>query len=75
MQLGSTAAVKEAVKAGLGVSLVLAGAVEEERRAGTLAALRVTDADLAKDLFMVLPEDTPATSPAARFVAALLPPP
>lgn len=75
MQLGSTAAVKEAVKAGLGISLVLAAAVAEEVRAGTLSALRLADADLAKELFVVLPDDTPATSPAARFAAALIPPP
>jgi len=72
MQLGSTAAVKEAVKAGLGISLVLAGAVAEEARAGTLVALRLADADLTKDLVVVLPDDTPATSPAARFAAALV---
>jgi DNA-binding transcriptional LysR family regulator len=72
LQLGSTAAVKEAVKAGLGISLVLAGAVEEEVKAGTLRALRLSDGDLAKDLFVVLPEDTPPTSPAARFAAAMV---
>jgi LysR family transcriptional regulator, low CO2-responsive transcriptional regulator len=71
MQLGSTAAVKEAVKAGLGISLVLAGAVADEVRAGTLVALRLADADLTKNLVVVLPDDTPATSPAARFAAAL----
>lgn len=72
MQLGSTAAVKEAVKAGLGISLVLAGTAAEEVKAGTLVALRLADADLTKDLFVVLPEDLPATAPAARFAAALV---
>jgi DNA-binding transcriptional LysR family regulator len=72
MHLGSTAAVKEAVKAGLGISLVLAGAVAEEVEAGTLVALRLADADLTKELVVVLPEDTPATSPAAQFAAALM---
>jgi len=72
MQLGSTAAVKEAVKAGLGISLVLGGAVEEEVAAGTLVALRLADADLSKELFVVLPDGTPETSIAARFAAALV---
>jgi DNA-binding transcriptional LysR family regulator len=72
MQLGSTAAVKEAVKAGLGISLVLAGTVEEEVAAGTLKALRLSDADLSKELYIVLPDDTPETAPAARFAAALV---
>jgi DNA-binding transcriptional LysR family regulator len=72
MQLGSTAAVKEAVKAGLGISLVLAGTVEEEVKAKTLVALRLDDADLSKDLYVVLPEDTPETSAAARFAQTLM---
>jgi DNA-binding transcriptional LysR family regulator len=72
MQLGSTAAVKEAVKAGLGISLVLAGAVEEEVAAGTLVALDLADADIAKELFVVLPDGTPETAAAARFAAALV---
>lgn len=71
MQLGSTAAVKEAVKAGLGISMVLAGAVDEEVQAGTLTALKLADADIAKDLFVVLPDDAPETSAAARFAASL----
>ena len=71
MQLGSTAAVKEAVKAGLGISMVMAGAVEEEVEVGTLHALRLADGDLAKDLFVVLPDGTPETSAAARFAASL----
>lgn len=72
MQLGSTAAVKEAVKAGLGISLVLAGAAADDVKAGTLAALRLHDADLTKELVVVLPEDTPPSAPAARFAAALV---
>jgi DNA-binding transcriptional LysR family regulator len=71
MQLGSTAAVKEAVKAGLGISLVLKSAVEEEVAAGSLVALKLADADMAKELFVVLPDDTPETSAAARFAASL----
>ncbi|WP_340146953.1 LysR substrate-binding domain-containing protein [Halomonas sp. PA16-9] len=40
MQTGSTEAVKQAVKAGLGVSLVLAACVEAEIRAGTCVLSR-----------------------------------
>ncbi|HDZ49408.1 hypothetical protein LCGC14_0544540 [marine sediment metagenome] len=56
MQLGSTEAVKQAVKAGLGVSLVLAACVEEEIQAGTLCAIPVSDAALAKKLMVICPE-------------------
>lgn len=72
MRLGSTEAVKQAVKAGLGVSIVLAGAVAEEMRAGTLCARPIAGTDLAKDLFLVLPEDAPIDGPAARFAGHLL---
>jgi DNA-binding transcriptional LysR family regulator len=53
LQLGSTAAVKEAVKAGLGVSLVLQAAVTEEVRSGTLRAIPLQPPALEKDLFVI----------------------
>jgi DNA-binding transcriptional LysR family regulator len=71
MTLGSTEAVKQAVKAGLGISLVFASAVEEEVRAGSLRSLNVAGVDIAKDLFVVLPEDTPPDSPPQRFAKML----
>ena len=51
-QLGSTEAVKQAVKAGLGISLVLAAAVAQEVAAGSLAAVPV-EGSLCKDLFVI----------------------
>jgi DNA-binding transcriptional LysR family regulator len=53
MQLGSTEAVKEAVKAGLGVSLVLQSAVTEEVRNGSLCAIPLQRPKLEKDLFVI----------------------
>ncbi len=53
MQLGSTEAVKQAVKAGLGVSLVLASAVTEEVRAGSLCAIPFSGAGLNKELMII----------------------
>ena len=53
LQLGSTEAVKQAVKAGLGVSLVLRCAVAEEVRSGSLCAIRIGQPDLEKDLFVI----------------------
>ncbi|VDL20735.1 Tyrosine recombinase XerC [Pseudomonas aeruginosa] len=41
MQLGSTEAIKQAVRAGLGVSLVMASAVQDEVRSGALVALPI----------------------------------
>ncbi|MEX2632335.1 MAG: LysR substrate-binding domain-containing protein [Tistlia sp.] len=70
--LGSTEAVKRAVRSGRGLSLVLRGAVEEEVAAGSLVALSLDGLDLAKDLQIVLPERLPPTAPAARFRDFLL---
>src|SRR5262245_5572266 len=53
LQLGSTEAVKQAVKAGLGVSLVLRSAVAEEVRSGSLSAIPVGRPHLEKDLFVI----------------------
>ena len=67
MNLGSTAAVKEAVKAGLGISLVFLSSVRDDVRAGTLCALDLDGEPIEKDLIVVLPENIPATAPAALF--------
>lgn len=66
---GSTEAVKRAVRAGRGISLVIASSVADEVETGHLVALRVIDADLAKDMKLILPEGTPDEAPAARFAA------
>lgn len=52
LQLGSTEAVKQAVKAGLGASLVLRSAVTEEVRSGSLCAIPIRPG-LKKDIFVV----------------------
>lgn len=67
LTVGSTAAVKEAVKAGLGISIVMAASAAEDLRHGTLHGLRIADAVLAKDLYAILPVDLPETAPAVRF--------
>jgi DNA-binding transcriptional LysR family regulator len=67
LELGSTEAVKQAVRAGLGISITLESAVRDEVRAGTLRALRVTGAPLAKPLFSIFPAGLAISSPATRF--------
>jgi DNA-binding transcriptional LysR family regulator len=68
MKLGSTEAVKQAVAAGLGVSLVLASAVADEVRSGSLCALPFVDPPLQKDLFIVWRESGVRHLPAPAFV-------
>lgn len=69
MQLGSTEAVKQAVKAGLGISLVFASAVQQEVQLGSLAAIPLSDPPLRKELFVVWNE---ATRRPPAFVGHLL---
>lgn len=71
VNLGSTAAVKEAVHAGLGISLVLESAVDADRQAGRLHTLTIDGPPLRKALWLahraaLVPED-----PAALFTHAL----
>jgi DNA-binding transcriptional LysR family regulator len=70
--LGNTEAVKRAVRAGRGISLVMAAAVAEEVRAGQLVALSLNGIKLAKELKIISPVGLPETAPASRFVAHVL---
>lgn len=65
LQLGSTEAVKQAVKAGIGISLVFASAVIDEVRAGSLRAIPFADPPLLKDLFIAWHAVIPGMPPPA----------
>lgn len=69
---GSTEAVKRAVRAGRGISLVIASAVSDEIETGRLIALRMADAELFKEMKLILPDGAPSGAPAARFAAYAL---
>lgn len=71
LSLGSTEAVKQAVMAGLGLSVVLAGTVRREVRAGHLVALPLDPPDLAKAFLTTYPRELPSDSLAARFATFL----
>jgi DNA-binding transcriptional LysR family regulator len=71
LRLGSTEAVKRAVRAGLGISITLKNAVRDEVAAGVLHAVRVRGAALSKALYSVVPSHTPSDSLARRFDAHL----
>lgn len=72
MQLGSTEAVKQAVRAGLGISLVFASAVVDEIKHGTLAAIPLEDNALKKNLHLVWRESPTAQHERPEFVEHLL---
>lgn len=70
MRLGSTEAVKRAVEAGLGVSLALTCAVEQELREDRLCAIALSDAPLQKSLRLIWREDVPADDPLLGYLVA-----
>jgi DNA-binding transcriptional LysR family regulator len=72
VNLGSTAAVKAAVQAGLGVSLVLAAAADAEVAAGRLHTLALDGPPLRKTLWVSHRRALVAPDPAAAFSKALL---
>jgi DNA-binding transcriptional LysR family regulator len=67
LSLGSTEAVKEAVRNGLGVSIVFESSVQDEVRNHTLAAVKLRDVEIAKNLHVAHRGDLPANNPAWRF--------
>jgi DNA-binding transcriptional LysR family regulator len=62
---------KQAVRAGLGISSTLESAVREAVRAGTIRARPVEETPLAKLLFSIFPEALSTASPTAQFVTFL----
>jgi DNA-binding transcriptional LysR family regulator len=70
--LGSTEAVKRAVEAGLGISLVLASCVTDEIESGRLQALRIKGERLEKSLYVCHHSSQPAHGRAQRFTDFLL---
>lgn len=65
--LGSTEAVKQWVRAGLGVSLVLAGTVAQECREGWLHAIPIEGEPLCKEFYVVWRDSLHTDSPPRRF--------
>jgi DNA-binding transcriptional LysR family regulator len=66
-EMGSTQAVKQAVKAGVGVSVVSRLAVEEEVRAGTLASLRLKNVRITRGFHVVTRKDRTRSPLAEAF--------
>jgi len=65
---GNTEAVKRAVRAGRGASIVMKAAVADEIESGQLVAIMIDGIELAKEIQLIVPEGLPATAPAMRFL-------
>jgi DNA-binding transcriptional LysR family regulator len=64
-EMGSTGAIKQAVKAGVGVSIISRRAVEDESRLGLLGCVTIRELKLARQ-FYVVTHAARSRSPLAR---------
>jgi DNA-binding transcriptional LysR family regulator len=67
MELGSTEAIKKAVAANLGISIVSSRAVTQEVTLGHLCAVRVSDLNLHRPIYMLYPRNIPLSHAAQGF--------
>jgi DNA-binding transcriptional LysR family regulator len=72
LHLGSTEAVKQAVAAGIGISLVLASAVQRETATGELCAIPFAEPAPAKELYAIWPRFASPSGKPPPFVRHLL---
>jgi DNA-binding transcriptional LysR family regulator len=70
-EMGSTQAVKQAVRAGVGIALISKRAVEDECRAGLLACVKVKDLRVARAFHLVTHRDRTRSPLAQGFVEFL----
>lgn len=69
LSLNNTEAVKNAVRCGLGVSIVMAGTIEQDVQAGALVQVPIRGVAMTKELLTVVPAGIPATAPTASLLA------
>ncbi|MBM9511968.1 selenium metabolism-associated LysR family transcriptional regulator [Desulfogranum marinum] len=70
--IGSTAAVKEAVKAGLGISILSKKAVAEEIKNGTLVGLTLDNEPMERPFYLIQRKNRELTPIAAAFTTFLI---
>jgi DNA-binding transcriptional LysR family regulator len=68
-EIGSTQAIKQAVRAAVGVSVISRRAVEDECRAGLLACVRLRDLSISRAFHLVTHRDRSRSPLAQAFLA------
>jgi DNA-binding transcriptional LysR family regulator len=68
LELGSNEAIKEAVMRGLGLAVLSSYAVAKEVKAGQLVAMKVTDLQLDREMFVVWDRRRGLSAPARAFL-------
>jgi DNA-binding transcriptional LysR family regulator len=67
-EMGSTQAIKQAVRAGVGIALVSSRAVQDECRAGLLHCVKLRDLRVARAFYLVTHRDRSRSPLAQAFV-------
>jgi DNA-binding transcriptional LysR family regulator len=67
-EMGSTQAVKQAVRAGVGIALISRRAVADECRAGLVSCLKVADLKVARSFFLITHRDRTRSPLAQAFL-------
>src|SRR2546427_577377 len=70
-EMGSTQAIKQAVRAGVGIALISRRAVEDECRAGLVACVKVKDLKVARSFHLLTHRDRSRSPLAQAFVEFL----
>jgi DNA-binding transcriptional LysR family regulator len=70
-EMGSTQAVKQGVRAGVGVSLVSRRAVDDECRVGLMASARLDGLDVSREFYLITPRDRSRSPLAQAFLEFL----
>jgi len=69
LSLNNTEAVKNAVRCGLGVSIVMAGTIEQDIQLGALVQVPIRGIEMTKGLLTVVPAGIPDRAPIAALLA------
>lgn len=72
MELGSTEAVKGAVEAGFGVTVISKWAVQKEYKLGSLMPVRIKDVDLKREFYLVCNKNKFQTSVVEEYISYLI---
>lgn len=71
MELGSTEAVKEAVEAGFGATIISKWAVQKELKLGTLVSVKVKEVSLVRKFYVIYNKNKFQTSVVKEFISFL----
>ncbi|MBO8138690.1 MAG: LysR family transcriptional regulator [Desulfotomaculum sp.] len=72
MELGSTEAVKKAVEAGFGATIISKWAVQKELKLSTLVSIRIEGVSLAREFYMIYNKNSSRTSAIEEFISFLI---